>query len=300
MAQAPVVDGQFREVGAGIRLHYASCGDAGRPLMLFVHGFPEFWRAWELVLPHFGDRWHAVAPDLRGFNLSSKPSEVAAYKPAVLVADLVGLIEALGHRSAVVVGHDWGGALAWSLAIARPDLVERLVILNAPHPVPFARALAGDPEQQNASRYMNWLRKPGAEGPLAEDDFARLDTFFLSMGGQRWFSGETRDAYHRAWSQPGALTGGLNYYRASPLYPPIDGDPGAARLDLREEDFVVRVPTLVIWGDADIALRPILLEGLDRVVPDMRIERLAGATHWLAHEQPEAIAAMIRRFADER
>lgn len=296
---ATISEGQFCEVAPQVRLHYASCGDPARPLLLFIHGFPEFWFAWAGLMPLFADRWYAVAPDLRGFNLSSKPAQLEAYRATALIGDLAALIDRLGHGKAVVVAHDWGGALAWGLAIARPDLVERLVILNAPHPVPFARALASDPEQQRSSRYMNWLRKPGSEATLAQDDFAALERFLHADGnGAPWFDGETRAAYHRAWAQPGALTGGVNYYRASPFYPPTDDDPGAARLSLREQDFTVRVPTLVIWGERDTALRPVLLEGLERVVPGLRIERIAEASHWLVHEQPLRIAASIRAFIE--
>jgi len=300
MSGAPAVrDGQFCDVAPQIRLHYACCGEPGRPLLLFVHGFPEFWFAWAGLMPHFADRWQAVAPDLRGYNLSSKPAEVDAYRPAALIGDLAGLIAGLGHRRATVVAHDWGGALAWGLAIARPDLVERLVILNAPHPVAFARALASDPEQQRASRYMNWLRQPHSEAALACNDFDALERILSGEGdGARWFEGETRAAYRRAWAQPGALRGGVNYYRASPLYPPSADDPGAARLSLREDDFMVKAPTLVIWGERDTALRPVLLEGLDRVVPDLRVERIPEASHWLVHEQPLRIAASIRAFIE--
>ncbi len=291
-----ITDGHFIEVSPGIRLHYARGGNPDGTPMLFVHGFPEFWFGWMPLLPRFVDRFHVVAPDLRGFNLSSKPAELSAYKPAVLIGDLVALIEALGKRKAVVVAHDWGGALAWGLAIARPDLVERLVILNAPHPVPFARALAHDTEQQRASEYMNWLRSPGSEAALMANDFEQLDGFFQRFGEARWFDAPTRAAYHRAWGQPGALACEVNYYRASPMYPPSGSDPGAARLTLRDEDFTVRVPTLVIWGENDAALRPVLLDGLERVVPDLRVERLPDASHWLIHEQPDAIAASIGRF----
>ncbi len=294
--ESPITEGHFVEVSAGIRLHYARGGDTAQPLMLFVHGFPEFWYGWMPLLPRFVDRFHVVAPDLRGFNLSSKPAEPSAYKPALLIGDLVGLIEGLGRRKAVVVAHDWGGALAWGLAIARPDLVERLVILNAPHPVPFARALAHDAEQQRCSQYMNWLRSPGSETALMANDFERLDAFFTRFGTTGWFDASTRARYHLAWAQPGAMACALNYYRASPLYPPSGDDPGAARLTLRDQDFIVRVPTLVIWGEEDTALRPVLLDGLERVVPDLRIERLPGASHWLIHEQPESIAESIGRF----
>ena len=294
-AGAPVVDGQYLEVAPGIRLHYASCGERGRPLMLFVHGFPEYWGAWKGLMPAFADRHFAVAPDLRGYNLSSKPAELSAYRPQVLVGDLAGMIRGLGYERAVVVAHDWGGALAWALAIAHPELVGRLVILNATHPVPFARALVHDRAQREASAYINRLRTPGCEQALMADDFRGLEEFFHEVSEAKWLAA-VREEYRAAWGQPGALTAAINYYRASPLHPPTAGQPGAARLELREEDFTVRVPTLVIWGERDAALHPVLLEGLDRMVPDLRIERLPQATHWLVHEEPQRIVAWMRDF----
>jgi pimeloyl-ACP methyl ester carboxylesterase len=297
-ATAPIRTGRMVEVQPGVSLHCAETGREGAPLLLFVHGFPEFWYAWKDVLPAFADRWHAVAPDLRGFNRSSKPADVRAYRAPALVADLDGLIRGLGHQQAVVVAHDWGGACAWALAVARPERVSKLVILNAPHPVPFARLLAHDPAQQAASAYMNWLRRPGVEEALARDDFALFERFLAGVGEAPWFDGPTRAAYHEAWAQPGAITGGLNYYRASPLYPPIGDDPGAGRLNLEPADFTVRVPTLVIWGERDQALLPSLLDDLDTVVPDLRIERLPDCSHWLAHEAPDRVSALIRGFID--
>jgi pimeloyl-ACP methyl ester carboxylesterase len=300
VAGAPSIrTGRFVEVQPGVRLHCAEVGTPGAPLMLFLHGFPEFWYAWKDVLPAFADRWHAVAPDLRGFNLSDKPGDVKAYRADRLVADFDGLIRALGHERAVVVAHDWGGAAAWAFAIAKPERVSKLVILNAPHPVPFARLLAHDPAQQAASAYMNWLRKPGSEDALAKDDFALFDRFFVGVSPAPWFDAATRAAYHAAWGQPGAVTGGVNYYRASPLYPPIGDDPGAGRLNLDPKDFAVRVPTLVIWGDRDQALLPALLDGLETMVPALTVQRLPDCSHWLAHEAPERVAALIRGFVGE-
>ena len=290
--------GRLVEVQPGIRLHCAEAGRDGAPPVVFVHGFPEFWYAWKDVLPAFADRWHAVAPDLRGFNLSSKPEAVDAYRVDRLVADLDGLIRGLGHERAAVVAHDWGGVAAWALAIAMPQRISRLVILNAPHPVPFARLLAGDPAQQAASAYMNWLRRPGAEVALAADGFALFDRFFVGTSPPAWFDGEARAAYHAAWAQPGAIAGGLAYYRASPLYPPEGDDPGARRLSLDPARFMVRVPTMVIWGERDQALLPSLLDGLEALVPDLAVERIPDCSHWLAHEAPERVAALIRRFLD--
>ncbi len=291
-----IEDGHYCTVAPGIKLHYARCGAKDAPLLLLVHGFPEFWFAWAHVMPAFAERWQVVAPDLRGFNRSSCPADAAQYRADALIGDLVSLIEQLGGGKACVVAHDWGGALAWGLASQRPDLIDKLVILNAPHPIPFARALLEDPEQRQASQYMNWLRRPGSEERLSADDFARLDGFFVAESKGAWFDSATRARYHEAWSQPGALTGGVNYYRASPMHPPTDTEPGVSRLNLDERHFRVRVPTLVIWGEADSALRPVLLEGLERLVDDLRIERFPQASHWLVHEYPEQVCASIQRF----
>jgi pimeloyl-ACP methyl ester carboxylesterase len=293
---ASVVAGRQVEVAPGVRLHYASCGEPGKPLMLMLHGFPEFWEAWRGVMPAFADAYHVVAPDLRGYNLSDKPAEVRDYRAPLLVADVTGLVRALGYERCVLVAHDWGGAIAWAVAIAHPELVERLVILNAPHPVMFARALANDAAQQQASQYMNWLRRPGSEELLAEDGFRRLEGLFTRFGGEAWFDEPTRRAYHAAWSQPGALAASVNWYRASPLRPPSADDPGGGTLQLDASAFVVRVPTLVVWGDRDTALLPVLLEGLEVLVPDLKLVRLPEATHWLVHEQPERVVAEIGAF----
>ncbi len=288
--------GNHADLGDGIRLHYASAGRQGAPLMLFMHGFPEFWYAWKDLLPHYGQRHFAVAPDLRGYNLSSRPAEPEAYKIGRLIEDIDRLIKALGYQDAIVVAHDWGGALAWSVAISRPQLISRLVMMNAPHPIPFARALATDPAQQAASQYMNWLRRPGSEDVLAADDFALMQKFLRGFSEAAWLDGPTLAAYKEAWGQPGAIRGGVNWYRASPMYPATDTDPGATRLELREEDFIVPMPTLLIWGEQDQALLPVLLDGIERVVPRLRIVRIPDATHWLVHEKPGLIRAAIDDF----
>jgi pimeloyl-ACP methyl ester carboxylesterase len=287
---------QYAQLANGIRLHYASAGERGRPLVLCVHGFPEYWGAWEEVLPRLGEWAYAVAPDLRGFNLSSQPREVEAYRAREIVGDLVQLIAALGYRRAFVLAHDWGGAAAWQMAIAQPQWVERLAILNSPHPVPFARELAHNPEQQKASAYMNWLRRPDAERKLAENDFARLIGFLSDVAppATPWLTAERLAKYRAVWSR--GLTGGLNYYRATPLHPPSADAPGASAVQLDAAQFVVGVPTLVLWGMRDRALLPCLLDGLEDVVPDLRLERLPEATHWLAHEVPDLVAAQVTAF----
>jgi pimeloyl-ACP methyl ester carboxylesterase len=293
-----IVEGQFAALANGTRLHYASAGQRGKPLLLFVHGFPEFWYEWRDQLPEFGSDHYAVAPDLRGFNLSDMPAEPSAYKAKLLIEDLRLLIQELGYQRCVMVAHDWGGALAWSFALALPQLLEKLVIINAPHPYLFMRALATDPAQQQASAYMNWLRAPGSEAALAKDDFAMMDGFLSGRGQPRapWFDGAVRDKYRQCWAR--GLTGGVNYYRASPLYPPTEADPGAQRLlaQMRPEDFRVTVPTRVIWGESDIALPKSLLDGLEACVEQLDLVRIPEGTHWVVHEQPQRINRLIREY----
>jgi pimeloyl-ACP methyl ester carboxylesterase len=296
---ATIRSNQFAALPNGTRLHYASAGEQGRPLMLFAHGFPEFWMEWEAQLAEFGDDYFAVAPDLRGFNLSDMPADLSAYKARHIVDDLRLLAAHLGYHRFVLVAHDWGGAIAWNFAIALPQLLHKLVIVNAPHPYLFMKALAADPKQKKASEYMNWLRGEGSEAALAKDGFALLESLLSSMGRSPmpWFTPELRRKYHECWSR--GLSGGVNYYRASPLHPPAAGHGGPLKLQLNPEEFRVKTPTCVIWGERDVALLPALLDGLDELVDDLRIERIPQGSHWVIHEQPERINQLIRGFLSE-
>jgi pimeloyl-ACP methyl ester carboxylesterase len=278
----------------GVRLHYAHAG-AG-PLVLFLHGFPEFWYCWKKQIEDLGRDHLAVAPDLRGFNLSDHPADPKQYKARVLIEDVRQLAEKLGRGKFVLVAHDWGGAVAWAYAMAHPQTLSKLVIVNSPHPVTFARELAHNKAQQDASQYMNLLRSDKAERVLSENNYERLAKMTLEAWGKGMVDPVEKAAYLEAWSQPGALTGSLNYYRASPLYPPIGGDPGAKAVQLDPADFIVRVPTLVVWGMRDRALLPGNLDGLEACVPDLRIERLPEASHWVTHEEPERLNRLIREF----
>ncbi len=280
----------------GIRLHYASAG-AGR-LILFAHGFPQFWYAWKDQFAEFGRDHFAVAPDLRGYNLSSKPPAVDDYRPKHLVEDLRAFAAYLGHDRFTLVGHDWGGVVAWAFAIRHPDLLERLVIVNAPHPGIFARELRENPAQQRASAYILKLRAAGAEERLAEDGYRRLVNMALREGLERgYFTEADRAAFVEAWSQPGALTGSLNYYRAMRLDPAADRPvPTAGEPPADQSALVVRVPTLVIWGERDTALLPGNLDGLDAFVPDLTIRRVPDGSHWVIHEHPALVNGYIREF----
>ena len=289
-------DNQFVELSNGMHLHYASAGERGKPLILFLHGFPEFWYAWNAQLTEFGQDYFVVAPDLRGFNLSDMPADVGAYKPRHIMEDLRLLVAHFGYEKFVLVAHDWGGAIAWNIAIALPQLLHKLIIVNSPHPYLFARALTGAAKQQQASEYMNWLRAEGSEQSLAKGDFALMDGFFHGMGQHpaAWYSAEVRQKYHQCWRY--GLRGGVNYYRASPLHPPTAEQAGPLKLEMHAKDFYVTVPTRVIWGEADVALPPSLLDGLGEMVGDLQIERVVGCNHWIIHEQPESVNRLLRKF----
>ena len=292
----PIETDQYAMLSNGARLHYASAGERGKPLILFAHGFPEFWYAWEAQLGEFGIDHFAVAPDLRGFNLSDMPKEVSAYKARHLVDDLRLLAADLGYEKFVLVAHDWGGAVAWNLAIAFPQLLEKLIIINSPHPWLFLKALREDPVQQQSSQYMNWLRREGSEQALMQNDFDLVESFLRNLGKEipSWYSDEVRKRYHACWHR--GLHGAINYYRATPLHPPTATEPGPLALQVDPEDMRVHVPTRVIWGESDHALPKNLIDGLEKWVDDLVIERIAEGTHWVVHEQPHRTNGLIRQF----
>ncbi len=292
----------------GITLSCRTCGQPDRPVLLFLHGFPEAAFVWDELLLHFAQPenggYRCVAPNLRGYEHSSAPTEVQAYRAKPLVQDIAALIEAITQASptpgqlACLVAHDWGGALAWSVAAQFPATMRQLAILNAPHPATFQRELENSPAQQASSAYMNFLARPDAPALLAENDFARLWPFFTNMaadsGPLPWLDEPTRQRYREVWSL--GLHGPCNYYAASPLRPPTASDPGAAAVVLPRERVTVNVPTLVVWGLGDTALPEALLDGLDGFVPDLHIERVPGATHWIVHEQARKVCALIGTF----
>ena len=285
---------RFADVN-GQRLHYVSVGTG--KLMLFVHGFPEFWYEWHKQLDEFGKDHQAVALDMRGYNLSSKPTNAADYRAKHLIEDLRALIEHLGQKKCILVAHDWGGAAAWTFAASYPEYVEKLVIINAPHTATFARELTNNPAQQAASQYMLLFRMEKAERVMTENNYARLVGMLKSAGSNgEWLTDDVKTKYIEAWSQPGAVTGGLNYYRSSPLYPPTKEDPGASAVKIDPARVTVHMSTLVIWGDADTALLPSLLDGLEEYVPKLTLKRIPNGSHWVIHEQPELVNKYIRAF----
>ncbi|MBX3656050.1 MAG: alpha/beta fold hydrolase [Ramlibacter sp.] len=293
----------------GISLSCRAAGQRGQPVLLFLHGFPEAAFVWDELLAHFAARgYRCVAPNLRGYEHSSAPADVAAYRPKHLVQDIAALvaIESPGRPLECLVAHDWGGAVAWNFANQMPQLTRRLAIINSPHPGTFLRELKTNPRQQAASAYMNFLVRPDAEALLAHNDFERLWPFFHNgrPEGARWLTEPVKEQYRAVWrgapgAAPGAgLVGGCNYYRASPLRPATAEDPGVSAVELPHSMLTVSLPTLVIWALEDIALSPELIDGLDQYIPRLTLHRVEGASHWIVHEQPELVARRLTEFLD--
>lgn len=289
----------------GITLSCRAAGSPGRPVLVFLHGFPEGAFVWDPLLEHFSrpenGGYRCVAPNLRGFERSSSPPEASAYRPKFLVQDIAALvaIETQDQRPLeCLVAHDWGGAVAWNLANQLPGLTKRLAIVNSPHPGTFLRELKTNPAQQQASAYMNFLIRDDAEKLLTEHDFERLWAFltheFANGRPTPWLTDAVRDQYRAVWSH--GLHGGCNYYRSSPLRPPRPEDPGAAAVELPDSMLTITLPTLVVWGMDDAALPPPLIEGLDAYVPDLTLHKVPGATHWIIHEQPALVTQYLQDF----
>ena len=335
-AREPWTHGEV--VANDVRLHYVEAGDPANPLVVLLHGFPEFWYAWRHQIPALADAgYHVVAPDLRGYNDSEKPHGVDAYRLTHLVADVVALIDEFatdgpaidesaggrsgadgsktsesgtdgsetdesgangaandraGSREAIVVGHDWGGAIAWEVAIRRPERVRKLAVLNAPHPERFQREL-GSASQLRKSWYMFFFQTPRApETSIRAGDFRVLSRMLRDDPvDPNAFDAVDVERYKDALAKPGALTAAINYYRAlgrengvATLRRAVSGGPDRAPASRR-----IRVPTLLLWGEQDSALDVSLTEGLDPWVDDLRVERLPDASHWVQADAPREV-----------
>ena len=275
----------------GIRLHYVEAGSG--PLVILLHGFPEFWYAWRHQIPALAAAGcHVIAPDMRGYNLSEKPAGVRAYMLASLTADVAALIEHLGAAQATVVGHDWGGGVAWAVPMRYPHLVERLVILNAPHPGALLRELK-TPDQLRKSWYMFFFQLPWLPELAIRSGNCAILRDMLRHEPRRpgAFSEEDIGLYVQALMQPGALTAALNYYRALGRRSPLRAAREVRRID---------VPTLLIWGEQDPYLSIRLTRDLERWVPDLRVERIPEASHWVQADAPERVNSLINDFLHAR
>lgn len=268
--------------------------------IILLHGFPESHRTWRAVAPDLARDFFVVAPDQRGFADSGKPEGVDAYKPDRIVEDVMALADALDLERFTLVGHDWGGAVAWLTALHHPERIARLVIVNAPHPLVFQKSVIEDPAQRAGSQYIRAFRNPAMEAGI---EAMGLDTFFRKTFGSHVdldrIPGEERQAYLDQWSRPGALTAMLNWYRASAIVVPEVGEAAAAPTWTTFPFPHITIPTLVIWGLKDKALLPVQLAGLHELVDDLRIVTVADAGHFVPWERPEPVVAAIRDFIAE-
>ena len=272
---------------ADARLHYVEAGDG--PLVVLLHGFPEFWFSWRFQIPALVEAgFRVVAPDMRGYNLSSRPSKVAAYDIDRLAADVRDLIRERGAGRALLAGHDWGAAAAWVTAMNHPGVVERLAILNAPHPHRMLQGLRR-PRQLARSWYILFFQLPWLpELAVRARGWRGLRRLFENEARPGAFTPEDIERYVEAWSQPGAPTGMINYYRAAARQ-----TPGRASARIRP----VEAPTLVIWGRRDRHLGAELAEPERADVPNLeRVVRLPEASHWVHQDEPERVSQLLVDF----
>jgi pimeloyl-ACP methyl ester carboxylesterase len=285
--QSPAIDAGsglregYADVG-DVTLHYVEAGDG--PMVVLLHGFPEFWYGWrKQIAPLVEAGFRVVAPDLRGYNLSSRPDEFTDYTADKVAGDIRGLIRELGAESAMVVGHDWGGSVAWTLAMNHPDVVDRLVILNAAHPRKLNEGLP-HPRQLLRSWYFFFFQFPTWPEHHARARNWRFFKRFL-RDARPPYTADELDRYVEAWSRPGAATGMVDYYRA------------AVRLGSKQELRPISAPTLVIWGQGDRYLGRKLAEPHHEDVPNLdRVERLPNASHWVHHDEPERVIELLVDF----
>jgi len=277
------VEHRTAQVGV-VSLHVVTAGE-GEPVVL-LHGFPEFWYGWRHQIgPLAKSGLRVIVPDQRGYNTSDKPREVAAYKLDDLAGHVVGLLDAMGHERAAIVGHDWGGIVAWWVAARHPGRVERLAILNAPHPVAFRRFIGRSPRQMLKSWYTFFFQIPWLpEALLRQGNWKRLKRALGRTSLPGAFSQADLDEYARAWSQPEAITAMINWYRA-PL-------PGSAS----SSDSRISVPTLIVWGARDSALDRRLADASLACCDRGRLEFVEEATHWVQHDRPESVNRVLLEF----
>jgi pimeloyl-ACP methyl ester carboxylesterase len=279
---------QHREIITnGIRMHYVTQGEG--PLVVLLHGFPEFWYSWRYQIPFLAEHGYmVVAPDLRGYNDTDKPRR--GYDIPTLLLDIVGLIKGLGREKAVIVGHDWGGVLAWAFAMRYPHMTQRLIVLNAPHPGAFARELR-KAKQRRMSWYVFFFQIPWLPDYLLTRNHAELigKLIYESAVQKAAFPPEVLLRYQEAMSKPRAVTSSLNYYRALVRRNPF-------KLFKDRAQRIITVPTLLIWGEQDVALSIELTEGLEQWVPNIQVRRIPDSGHWVQQEKPDTVNEFILLF----
>jgi pimeloyl-ACP methyl ester carboxylesterase len=292
----PIIRHEYAQVG-NLRLHYAECGAENEPLVILLHGFPEFWYSWRHQLPVLGARYHVVAPDMRGYNLSDKPPRVSDYRIEELVGDVVGLIKSFGKSQAAIVAHDWGAGVAWAVARKHPEKVTKLAALQVPMPAAWSKNLTF--AQLRRSWYMFFFQLPWLpEWWARANNFARMEKMYRTTTVRPGvFTDEDIKAYKEAMKQPRALTSGINYYRANVLRSLFRR--GAETPS--EADSRIRVPTLFIYGEQDMAIIPATVRNLDQFIDaPYRELRIPDSGHWVQNEAVAEVNDALIRFLDEQ
>jgi pimeloyl-ACP methyl ester carboxylesterase len=267
-----------------IKLHYVTQGEG--PLMLMLHGFPEFWYSWRHQIPEFAQNFCVVAIDLRGYNESDKPIAQSAYVMDEFIQDVKGVITGLGYEKCILVGHNWGGAIAWNFAYNYPDMVEKLIILNLPHPAKFAAGLR-TPQQLLRSYYIFLFQLPWLPELVLQAANYHLIANLIprTAFNKNAFTKADIDAYKNAAAKPGAVTAMLNYYR------------NIFQQEILHENWnILEVPTLLIWGEHDIALGKELTHGTQTYVRNLQIKYISNSGHWVQQEQPDLVTQYMREF----
>lgn len=283
-----------------LSFHYYAVGPQKGPLVLFAHGFPDLAVGWAQQMQAVAKLgFLCIAPDQRGYNLSDKPEELSAYYPKHMVTDLKEIAASFAgdNEPFTLIAHDWGGAIAWAFAFKHPELLEKLIVINATHPGAFQKCLSDNPDQVEKSQYINLYRTDDAEEVLSANNYDRLLEIFGNNFETGVLTEEDKQALIAGWSVPGALTAMLNWYRTMRIAPP-DAQTGGGQTEGTFDDatLVVQVPTRVIWGMKDHAFAPDLVDYFPPYVLDLEIERVEEGTHWVVHEFPDQVAAALTRW----
>ena len=280
----------------GVELDVAIAGHPTNPAIILLHGFPESHRTWRHQIADLAEDHFVLAPDQRGFARSSKPEGVENYTPDKPVADMIALADRFDLERFTLVGHDWGGAIAWMAALNHPDRVARLIIINAPHPFIFQKSMFDDMAQREASQYIRAFRNTDLEKHIESIGLsAFFDGSFMRHTDFEKVKDE-RPVYLEQWGQPGAMTAMLNWYRASAVQVPAMNETPERPAFLGGPFPPLKVPTLVIWGMGDKALLPVQLEGLEALVPDLTVTKLEGVGHFAPWEAPEKVTGAMREW----
>lgn len=270
----------------GIRLHYVTAGNG--PLMIFLHGFPECWYSWRHQIREFSKDFKTVAVDLRGYNKSDKPKAVSDYAISELVADIAGAIQALGYEKCILVGHDWGGVIAWAFAYAHPEMLDRLIVLNFPHPANYAKGLRTF-QQLRRGWYILLFKLPVLPELLLKlNNYAGIRAIFKTPANNNpeAFTQPDVDKLTAAAAEPGALTGMMNYYRSIFRFKSF----------WNKKWDVLKIPTLIIWGEEDIALGKELTYNTEEYVANLEIHYIPNCSHWVQQERPEQVNKYMQAF----